>query len=80
MKSATLIRSILRNKGITKIDPTGMSLVERPVLSSVLRMVWVLHNTLIEIVLADTRLDDDGLSILAESLGHRTRHPGILRL
>jgi hypothetical protein len=73
MKSATLIRSILRNKGITKIDPTGMSR-ETPGAIQCIADGRVLTTRFIEIVLADG-LDDDGLSILAESLGHRTRHP-----
>jgi Ran GTPase-activating protein (RanGAP) involved in mRNA processing and transport len=72
--SATLIRDIVRhNKGITKLDLRGNGFGRTP--ASVRRIADGLgcNTTLLEIVLADTHLDDDGLSILAQSLWPQNR-------
>jgi Ran GTPase-activating protein (RanGAP) involved in mRNA processing and transport len=67
--SATLIRDIVRrNKGITKLDLTGNEFGGTPGAVQCIADGLGSNTTLLEIVLADTRLDDDGLSILAQSL------------
>jgi Ran GTPase-activating protein (RanGAP) involved in mRNA processing and transport len=72
--SATLIRNILRrNKGITKLDLTGNEFGGTPGAVQCIADGLASNATLIEIVLADTRLDDDGLSIMAERLWPQNR-------
>jgi Ran GTPase-activating protein (RanGAP) involved in mRNA processing and transport len=72
--SATLIRNILRrNKGITKLNLTGNEFGGTPGAVQCIADGLGSNATLLEIVLADTRLDDDGLSILVESLWPQNR-------